>query len=337
MASDLSQLIKDSFTLTLNGLLGKDARIINITKAHPYDIEDTQLLEVQSTFDFSNFSSKFTYLIPAQGASLIFNTMMGLPITDLSSELDDDSEDAINEFVSNTCGGLTTAINGSEFEDVGQTKFNISHKEILNGNDITDLERTFRFEIDLEDHELILYLAFDELILEHISELTESKITFHEERKKPETEDETEVDSEEKESEQTDKDTNEIQEEPKNKKLKLLILGIGGLLTFILLSFLVLFFTGFFDVEPPKEIVQDTNKTKIEPKKVDVIKYAPVKKIDFQISDINKDRLNRKLEILTKYTVLNKEEIEAQKIEEKNRLFELEREKELLAFSQKNI
>ncbi len=349
MASDLSKLIRDSFTLTLNGLLAKDAKILNITKAHPYDIEDTQLLQVQSTFDFSNFTSKFTYLVPAKSASLIFNTMMGSPITDLSEEIDDDAEDAISEFVSNTCGGLTTAINGAGFEDVGQTKFNISHKEILNGNDITDLETTFRFEIDLEDNELILYMAFDEPILTHITEIMSSQITFHEERKvkeeEPEaTETQSEIVEEKKEEETNIKDTTQEEKnenediDPKTKKLKLLIMIVGGVLGLIIVVFLVLYFMGTFDSEAPKEIPMENNATKMkmDAQKVDVVKYTTLKKVDFKISDIDKNRLNRQLEELTKYKVLNKEELEAQKLAEKNRLFELEREKELLEFSKKN-
>ncbi|MGB5866886.1 MAG: hypothetical protein WBG69_03335, partial [Arcobacteraceae bacterium] len=348
MASDLSKLIQDSFTLTLNGLLAKDAKILKITKAHPYDLEDTQILQVQSTFDFSNFTSKFSYLVPAQSASLIFNTMMGSPITDLSDEIDDDAEDAISEFVSNTCGGLTTAINGAGFEDVGQTKFNISHKEILNGNDIKDLETTFRFEIDLEDNELILFLSFDEPILTHINDIMGSEITFHEERKEKEPEiEEVEVQqapAQEKKSEtkKTEEKKEILEEEkqidPKDKKIKLLIMIIGGVLALIIFSFIILYFMGAFEPEPVEEKPVDINATqmKLDAQKVDVIQYTTLKKVDFKVSDIDKDRLNRKLEELTKYKVLNKEELEAQKLAEKNRLFELEREKELLEFSKKN-
>jgi len=342
MASDLSKLIQDSLTTTLAGLLAKDAKILKITKAHPFDIEDTQLLQVESTFDFSNFSSKFSYLVPAKSASLIFNTMMGSPITDLAEEIDDDAEDAINEFVSNACGGLTTTINAAEFQDVGQTKFNISHKEILNGNDIKNLETTFRFEIDLEDNELIIYINFDEAILEHITEIASSEITVHQERKVQEEEPE----KIEENSTQVNNDTNEEntpEEEkvaeyidPKTKKLKLLVMIIGGVLSLIILVFIILLFMGVFDKEMPKEEPLDINITKQATKKVEVIQYKTLKKVDFKPSDINKERINNKLEQLTKYQVLNKEELEAQKLAEKNRLFELEREKELLEFSKKN-
>ena len=75
MASDLSKLIQDSFTLTLNGLLAKDAKIIQVTKAHEKDLENTQVLKVQSDFDFSNFTSELSFITPAKSCSLIFNTI----------------------------------------------------------------------------------------------------------------------------------------------------------------------------------------------------------------------------------------------------------------------
>ena len=83
MASDLSKLIQDSFTLTLNGLLAKDAKILEITKAHIKDIENLQLLKVQSTFEFTNFTSQLSFILPAKSCSLIFNTMLGSPIDEL--------------------------------------------------------------------------------------------------------------------------------------------------------------------------------------------------------------------------------------------------------------
>jgi len=99
-----------------------------------------------------------------------------------------------------------------------------------------------------------------------------------------------------------------------------------------------MYFMGMFDPEPIIEKKEDTNTTKIikDPNKIDVVKYTTLKKVIFKESDINKERLNNKLLELTKYKVLNKEELEAQKLAEKNRLFELEREKELLEFSKNN-
>ena len=336
MASDLSKLIQDSFTLTLNGLLAKDAQILKITKAHPYDVEDTQFLLVQSLFNFSTFSSKFSYLVPAKSASLIFNTMMGSPITDLSDEIDDDAEDAIGEFISNASGGLTTAINGTDFEDIGQTKFNISHKELINGDDIPNLDNTFRFLIDLEDQELVLYLAFDEEILPYIEEISSSEITFHQERAPVKDEEEIIKEIEEKQEEVPLQEEIPAEEPSKEKNLKLPIMIVGGAIGVLLLVFIILYLIGFFDPKPMVVEQKDSNITK-KIEKVSVIQYKTIKKVDFKISEIDKDRLNAKLQNLTKYAVLSKEELEQQEEDEKIRLQNIEKEKQLLSFAKQNI
>jgi len=346
MASDLSKLIQDSITLTLNGLLAKDAKILQITKAHPKDLESLKLLKVQSDFNFSNFSSEFSFLVTAKSSSLIFNTMMGSPITDLSEEIDDDAEDAIGEFISNISGSLTTSINGSELEDIGQTKFNIAHKEIITGESIVSLENVYRFKIDLEGSELILFIMFEESILPFVSEICASEVTYYEEVAPitEETEEEEKIEDtiEQKETptkeDKEEKTINEEVTDPKTKKLKLIIIGVASLLGLIVISFIIMYFLGIFDPEPVIEEKIDSNVTKImnEKNKVEIVNYSTLKKVIFNVSDIDTNRLNNKLTELTKYKVLNKEELEAQELAEKNRLFELEREKELLEFSKKN-
>ena len=77
MASDLSQLIQDSLSNTLNGLLAKEATIKETTKVHERDLKGTEVLKVESLFDFDNLSSTLTYIVPLFTASHIFNTMMG--------------------------------------------------------------------------------------------------------------------------------------------------------------------------------------------------------------------------------------------------------------------
>jgi len=355
MASDLSKIIQESITLTLNGLLAKDASITQVTKTHIKDIQELQLLKVESVFEFSNFTSQLSFLVPARSSSLIFNTMMGSPITDLAEELDDDAVDAIGEFISNTSGTLTTAINGENFQDIGQTKFNIANKEIIDGNtNDLNLDNTYRFLIDLEGNELIVFILFDEPILEYIKEISQSEITHHEEEieeveeiieEVEEIKEEPKIEIEEvSKIEEISEKNQEIKTDEKenstnkDKKLKIIVFGLGGLLGFIIITFLAMFFMGIFDPEPVSEKKVDINTTQQtnDKNQLDIIKYDTLKKVNFKTSDINKARLNNKLTELTKFKVLNKEELEAQKLAEKNRLFELEKEKELLAFSKRN-
>jgi len=350
MATDLSKLIQDSFTLTINGLLAKDARILKITKAHVRDLEDIQIYKIDSLFNFSTLSSKFSFLIPAKTASILFNTMMGSPITDLANEYDDDTEDAIGEFISNTSGSLTTEINGLELEDIGQTKFNISHKELLRGEDIKNIENTYRFKIELEDHELILFIGFEEEMIPFIPEIANSEVTFYEPRKEPQEEEEiieeiinSNQQNKKDEIEKTKEDTKEIEPSTTNDtKLKKIIIIVASFLGFILLTFFILLFSGFFEeevvLEPTIQNPLETPPAEEAPVKndIEIVQYPTVKKVIFNSSEIDRERLNNKLSGLTKYTVLNKKQLEAQKLAEKNRLFEQEREKELLAFSKKN-
>ncbi|PIF04088.1 MAG: hypothetical protein CSA86_03060 [Arcobacter sp.] len=343
MASDLSKLIQDSITLTLNSLLAKEAKIVEITKTHIKDVENLQILKIQSVFNFSNFSSEFSFFIPAISASLIFNTMMGSPLTELSDVIDDDTEDAIGEFISNTSGTLTTAINNSALDDLGgHTKFNISHKEILAENTPLNLENTYKFKIDLEGNELILFIEFDEALHPYIPQILASEITYYEETKEIVEEEKIakEVNNEEEKEEKEEGEASQL--ESKTKKLKLAIIAIASFIVLILISFFIMIMMGVFDSDSPSIEKENVNiattkkNTEIKTEKIDVIENKTLKKINFKISDINVKRLNTRLEGLTKYSILNKKELEEQKIAEKNRLLELEREKKLLEFAKKN-
>lgn len=351
MASDLSKLIEESLTSTLTGLLGKEALLQEVTKADLKDLENIELLQVQSVFDFENFTSLFTFMIPARTSSLIFHTMMASSLDNLSNSIDDDTEDAIGEFISNTSGALTTYINGAQFEDLGQTKFNISHKKKIQGDEISSVENTYRFQIDLEGHEIIIFIIFDTSMLDHIQEISNARITPHS-MASPQIEKEV-VQEESPEKIVQEESPKEIPPEeiiqqeipptddPHAKKIKMAIIGVAATLGLTLLAFVFLFFMGFFDPipEPPKQeeaLSTEAELTKPEKNDVEVVKYTTLQKIDFQASDIDEKRLNRQLAALTKYNVLNKEELEAQALAEKNRLFELEREKELLEFSKQN-
>ena len=145
MASDLSQLIQDGLCNTLNGLLAKDASLKETTKVHEQDLEELEVLKVNSVFDFEKLSSTLHFIIPAYSASYIFNTMMGETDIEPSLKIDDDTADAIGEFVSNTSGSLTTAINGSAFDDLGSVKFNIAKSDIIEGKSISDIDKTYKF------------------------------------------------------------------------------------------------------------------------------------------------------------------------------------------------
>jgi hypothetical protein len=348
MASDLSALIQDGLCDTLTSLLAKDAKLKELTKVHEKDFKDSEFLRINSSFNFNKLTTTFSFMIPSSSASFIFNTMMGEHDAEIASTIDDDIMDAIGEFISNISGGLTTTINGAELEDIGSAKFNISGNEVIKNDSINNIDNIYKFNIDLEEKEIIIFILFDAEILPFIENITKSPITEHPDEEIEEVKENSneinESDSialenanEEKDTEPSEENIDEelSSEELKNKKLKLLVMIIGGLLTVTIIAGITMYFMGVFDPEPII-IEPEITTTKETKDKVSVIKYKTLKKIDFKVKDINIHRLNIQLEALTKYEILNKEELKAQAIAEKNRLLKLDKETKLLEFHKKN-
>jgi hypothetical protein len=264
--------------------------------------------------------------------------MMGAPNGDVLTKIDDDTADAMAEFISNTCGGLVTELNSVVFEDLGKSKFNIKHKEILDGNSVESFENIYRFLIDIEGVNVVIFTEFEENFIGFITELTQAKQTFYPEVIKQEevieeleeTNKKEELKIEEQKEGSEDKDT-----DPKSKKLKMVIIIIGGLIIFTILVGLIMYLSGAFSQKPIEKPI-DVNTTIIEKNKVEIVKYEALKKVDFKMSDINVERLNSRFELLTKYQILTQEELEIQAQEEKQRIIQLKKEQELIEFAKQN-
>jgi len=347
MASDLSKIIPENLSSTLNALLAKETSLKECTTVDKRDFEHTELLRVNTEFVFDKITSILSYYIPVKSASTIFNIMMGTPSDEISEKIDDDTADAMTEFISNTCGGLVTTINASGFEDLGQVKFNIQHKEILAGDSIQSVDNIYRFLIDIEGKEVIIFTQFEENFNDFITELTNSATTFYPEIKQEEVEEKIEIENleepevEEKE-ENGDKIEKDKEEKPeseitnsKEKKLKLIVMVVAGLIALTLISSIILYFVGAFDSAPIKK-PKESNTTKNDQNKSNIIQYKTLKKVDFKMSDINVTRVNNKLELLTKYQVLTQKELEAQAQEEKKRIIKLKKEQALMKFAKQN-
>jgi len=96
-------------------------------------------------------------------------------------------------------------------------------------------------------------------------------------------------------------------------------------------GFAVAYFMGVFEPPPPppKKIHKNPRKNRLL--KIEI----KDKKIDFKISMINVDRLNKRLSLLTKYEILDNDIIEKFKEEEKERLHKLKIQK-LESFAKAN-
>ena len=373
MAQDLSQTIQEGLAQTLTDLLGIDAKFQETTKTDQRDIQDTQLLQVNTQFEFDKLSTVLKFMVPASAASIVFNTMMGASDYDISDTIDDDTIDAMGEFVSNVSGSLVTAFNAKEIEELGKAKFNIQHKEVINDESIEAIDTLYRFVIELDETPLTFFINFDEQFLPFIEEITKTEPTHHPEEEQPSLEEEkpeeTIEDSniiEEGTSEDSIPDPESVitddksdsgtkeeienvaieeenEEQEKSKKMKLLIIIISSLITIILILFLVFYFMGSEeeDIKPEEQKIEQMGENKNEGKNTEQeeVKTTPnktLKKVNFNIKDIDIARLNGRLATLTKYEILTKEELEAQKKEEAKRLERLKKEEELKEFAKLN-
>ncbi len=207
MASNLSEIIQNGLATTLESLLAKTVVLEQTTKAHPSDLKG-QCVKVQTTFKFDKFTSNWSFYIPAYGANYILNLMMGED-SEPTEDLNDDTLDALNEVVSNICGGLSTTINGSGFEDLGSVQFSLEGNEIeKDASQFATLDNLFRFSLSLEEKEVLFFIVFDEPILPYIETITASETTQVEE---VDNEEEEEVPEEagSKEAEDIEEDTSE--------------------------------------------------------------------------------------------------------------------------------
>lgn len=371
MASDLSKLLQDGLCSTLTALLSKDAQIKETTKIHEKDLLDIQTLKIDSTFEFANITSTWSFIMPAYSASYIFNAMLG-DTSEPVDEIDADITDAINEFIANVSGGLSTIINGSELEDLGSVKSTTTLDGIIEKNQIEDTDNMFKILIDLDGVDITIFVTFDKVIMPFIEAISKSKKSFYpvdeiveESHENAEEEiDNREIenleltkgsldnnelenietqnqDSENKTKDKSDdsNDEEEIElseEEKKAKKLKKFIIAISALIILTITTGIVMYFMGMFD--PVPIVKEDTNTTKVIKNKddIDIVKYPNKNSVKFSQSKINVKRLNTRLEELTKYTVLSPNEIKELEKVQQERLKNLEKEAMLLEFSKLN-
>jgi hypothetical protein len=127
-------------------------------------------------------------------------------------------------------------------------------------------------------------------------------------------------------------------EEKKQAKLKLIIMGIGGLIVFTILIGVILFFLGVFD-PPQAPVQQNVTKNKKDVKIKSAVKISSKKRkkqIKFSISQINIKRLNKKLKLLTKYEILEEDTIEKLKAVEKEKAYKKQQQDRLDKFAKNN-
>lgn len=110
-------------------------------------------------------------------------------------------------------------------------------------------------------------------------------------------------------SDKKEQNSDDIPVQKKQPKIQKILIGVAVFLFLIIAIGAILYFTGIFDPKPVEEVKQVVEK-KAQPE------------IVFNEDEINKTQLNKKLTMLTKKEIMDKEEFEAQenKIKEEERL-----------------
>ena len=171
MASDLSNIIKEELSNTLEQLLSKNFSINSAKNAVASDISSTQSIEVAIKFSFKDQVSNWKFYIPTSSATKFEYLMLG-GMGDLKEHIDDEIADAINEIISNVCGSISTSINAQGFEDIGSIKSEVLKSSIIENSALPFGDNTYDFDISMDDEKVSVLINFDDVILPFISEIT---------------------------------------------------------------------------------------------------------------------------------------------------------------------
>ncbi|RXJ95597.1 flagellar motor switch protein FliY [Malaciobacter molluscorum] len=171
MASDLSNILKEELSNTLEQLLSKNASIDNVNLLSEDSIERTQCIEVDVKFDFAAGTSNWSFFIPTISATKFEYFMLG-GMGDLKEHIDDEIADAVNEIISNICGSISTSTNAQNFPDIGSLKFEILNSSIVESSVIISKKNSYEFELTMDSERLPVIISFDEAILPYMNSIT---------------------------------------------------------------------------------------------------------------------------------------------------------------------
>lgn len=171
MASDLSNILKEELSNTLEQLLSKSSQVESIVALVSDNFDSTQLVECVVKFDFKGISAKLTFFIPALSATKFEYLMLG-GMGDLKEHIDDEITDAVNEIISNICGSFCTSVNAQGLPDIGSIKSEVKSSTIVEGSSLENKTNIFEMILSLDDEKLPVILYFDEIISPFFSLIT---------------------------------------------------------------------------------------------------------------------------------------------------------------------
>lgn len=171
MASDLSNILKDELSNTLEQLLSKSSQVESVGPFTAENFDSTQMVECTVKFDFKGVSSNINFYIPTLTATKFEYLMLG-GMGDLKEHLDDEVTDAINEIVSNICGSFCTSVNAQGLADIGSIKSEVKNSLIVEGSSLSTKQNIYVMTLSLDSEKSAVVISFDGIVLPFFSSIT---------------------------------------------------------------------------------------------------------------------------------------------------------------------
>jgi flagellar motor switch protein FliN len=171
LASDLSNILKEELSNTLEQLLSKSSQVESIVPLAIENFDSTQMVQCTVKFDFKGVSSNINFYIPTLTATKFEYLMLG-GMGDLKEHLDDEVTDAINEIVSNICGSFCTSVNAQGLSDIGSIKSEVKNSAIVEGASLSSQQNIYTMTLSLDSEKLAVVISFDGIVLPFFSSIT---------------------------------------------------------------------------------------------------------------------------------------------------------------------
>ncbi|PLY10420.1 MAG: flagellar motor switch protein FliY [Arcobacter sp.] len=175
MASDISNIIKDELSNTLEQLLSQSTKCESVEKADFSKVDSSQCVQIDVKFEFKDMASNFNFFIPTSSAARFEYLMLG-GTGDLKEHIDDEITDAVNEIVSNICGSISTSVNAQGFPDISGLKHQVLGSKIVECSEKENSDNIYSFKLSLDNKISEVIIGFDDIILPFLSGITGNEV-----------------------------------------------------------------------------------------------------------------------------------------------------------------
>jgi len=171
LASDISNIIKSEIATTLGSLLSLSTEVETVSLLGEEELKGIQCIKVATSFEFSSKNSQWNFYIPTPTATQFEYLMLG-GVTDLKDAIDDEITDAAKEIISTIAGSVTTSVNAQGFDDISGMKFTLGEGTVVNCEDISNKQESYKFDFKLKEENFNLIIEFDSTIIDFLQNIT---------------------------------------------------------------------------------------------------------------------------------------------------------------------